>query len=231
MHSRKLCMIASTVNGILRAFVGPLVLLGLPSCQSPHPAPKMHADAVANSTDSIPTAPLSGTLRGKSFELGSARYFIDRRLGYEKIDIKLSAGKSGEHCSAPLPDNSASVWLRRTGSEPIKSETIRITSNRREAWEVHYQAEDDGQWCGNGNAEALVVLEPPATDQRLRGELSVCFADETKSCVLGTFVAEYCPISIDAPIRGTYHMESSAAYDPAKATPSEVGDLTKGGAP
>ena len=191
----------------------------------------MHADPVANSADSIPVAPVSGTIRGKAFGLGSARYFIDRRLGYEHVDIKLSAGKSAEHCSAPLPDDSASVWLRRSGPEPIKSTTIHLASNRREAWEVHYQAMNNGQWVGNGNAEALVVLEPPAADQRLRGEVSVCFADETKSCVLGTFVAEYCPISIDAPIRGTYHMESSAAYDPAKAAPSEGGDLTKGGAP
>jgi hypothetical protein len=231
VYSRKLCMIARKVNGILREFVWSLALFGLPSCQSPHPSPKMHADPVANSADSIPTAPVSGTIRGKSFGLGSARYFVDRRLGYEKIEIKLSAGKSAEHCSAPLPNDSASVWLRRTGSGPIKSETIRIASNQHEAWEVHYQAEDDGQWVGNGNAEALVVLEPPSADQHLRGELSVCFADETKSCVLGTFVAEYCPISIDAPIRGSYHMESNAAYDPAKAAPSEAGDIAKGGTP
>ncbi len=163
--------------------------------------------------------------------MGSARYFVDRRLGYEHVDIKLSAGKSAEHCSAPLPDDSTSVWLRRNGPEPLKSETIRIASNQRQAWEVHYQAEDDGQWVGSGDAEALVVLEPPAADQRLRGELSVCFADETKSCVLGAFVAEYCPISIDAPIRGTYHMESSAAYNPPKAAPTDGGDLVKGGAP
>jgi len=231
VYSRKLCIIANTVKGILRALVMSLVWLGLPSCQSPHPSPKLHADPVSSSADSIPVAPVSGTIHAKPFGLGSARYFVDRRPGYAHVDIKLSAGKSADHCGAPLPDDSASVWLRRAGSESINSEIIRIASNRREAWEVHYQAMDDGQWVGNGNAEALVVLEPPAADQRLRGELSVCFADETKSCVLGTFVAEYCPISIDAPIRGMYHMESKTAFDPARAAPSEGSDPTQVGAP
>jgi hypothetical protein len=73
---------------------------------------------------------------------------------------------------------------------------------------------EDGQWQGVGKAEALLVLHPLAADKRLEGELSVCFADRTKSCVLGAFVADYCQLSIDAPIRGTQLMEAPTTAQP-----------------
>jgi hypothetical protein len=71
----------------------------------------------------------------------------------------------------------------------------------------------DAQWFGVGQSEALLVLREPTADRRLQGELSVCFADRTKSCVQGAFEADYCQRSIDAPVRGTQLMESPAAVE------------------
>lgn len=230
-HSEKLWFSRVTVKGTRRSCLLSLVLIGLPSCQSTRPSPTMHADPVATSADSIPVAPVSGTIRGKQFAIATALYFIDRRPGYEHVDIKLSAGKSAQHCSSPIPDDAMSIWLRRTGSEQLDAETVHIASDRRSSWEVHYQVKDNGQWLGNSKADALFVLQPRAADQRMSGELSACFADETKSCVLGTFVADYCPISIDAPIRGMDIMEPPAARDHARLPSPEVGGLANVEAP
>ncbi len=224
-------MIGVAVSGILRTCLVSVVLIGLPSCQSTHPSPKMHADPIANSVDSIPIAPVSGTIRGQQFSLASARYFIDRRPEYEHIDIKLSASKSAQPCGPPLADDAMSVWLRRTGSERLDAETVHVQSDRRGPWEVHYQAKDEGEWLGNSDAEALVVLHSRAADQRLPGEISACFADESKSCVLGTFVADYCPISIDAPIRGMDRMEPPTARASQDQAQPEVGDPRQKEAP
>ena len=227
---RKLCIIGNTVNGILRILMASLVFVGLSSCRSPVSSPKFRADSIVTSADSIPLAPVSGTIQGEQFTLSSARYFVDRRPGYQHVDIKLSAGKSAKDCASPIPDDSTSVWLRRVGSEQIEADTIHIASGQREAWEVHYQAMHDGEWIGNGDADALIVLQQRAADQRLSGEISACFADVAKSCVLGTFVAEYCPISIDAPIRGVNLMEPPVAHNQVNP-PSPEGGLAKTGSP
>jgi hypothetical protein len=96
---------------------------------------------------------------------------------------------------------------------------------------VHYQSKQDGEWLGNGDAEALIVLQPRTADQRLPGEIAACFADAYKSCVLGTFVADYCPISIDTPIRGMDIMEPPAARDPNVPTKPENYSQPQRGAP
>ena len=210
--SRKLCIMNLTVNEYLRTWSVAVYFIALGACQAQRPAQQLHADPVAASADAIPVAPLSGTINAKPFALQSARYFIDRRLGFEHIDVKLSAGKSVRPCSSPVPDNAPSVWLRRTGSERLDADTVRVESAKPGAWEVHYQFQQDEEWLGNGDAEALLVLHPLTADKRLHGELSACFADVSKSCVVGAFTADYCPISIDAPIRGMDLMEPPAAH-------------------
>jgi hypothetical protein len=39
------------------------------------------------------------------------------------------------------------------------------------------------------------------------GDLAVCFADGKQSCVSGTFMAHYCPIPVDLPVRGADSVE------------------------
>ena len=229
--SRKLCTIVNTVNEYLRTWLATACFSALGACQAQRPAQQLHADPIAASADAIPVAPLSGTINAKPFALVSAHYFIDRRLGFEHIDIKLSAGKSVRPCSAPVPDDAPSVWLRRTGSERLDVETVRVETAKPGAWEVHYQFQQDEQWLGNGDAEALLVLHPLTADKRLRGELSACFADVSKSCVVGAFTADYCPISIDAPIRGMDLMEPPAAHATAAPSTVESKSHTQGGVP
>ena len=165
----------------------------------PKPAPK--------SVDSLPAGPVSGKIDGQSFALGNARYSIDTRPHYEKVDIMLTADKLEDPCAALGASHATSVWLRRAGKEPLKEETVRIGPKDKGAWEAHYDAFKDDRWEGNGDAAALLYLHDVAVDRRLRGEISVCFGDEAGSCVAGSFSAQYCPIRIDQPVRGSSALE------------------------
>ena len=213
--------VRKAIWGILNA------ILWLAGCHAPQSSTHQEvAETVSLSADSIPAAPLSGTLPTGPFSLQSARYWIDRRPGYEKIDIKLSAGKVSSPCAEPLPNDAPSVWLRRVGNTQLSAETVHVSQTAPGPWEVHYQVMHDEQWLGSAKAEALLVLHALTSDKRLQGELSVCFADRDKSCVLGAFEADYCQLSIDAPIRGTQLMESPVAVQRADDHKQAAANLT-----
>jgi hypothetical protein len=112
-----------------------------------------------------------------------------------------------------------SVWLRRKAHREIQAAQVRIAPGDQSPWEVHYQLKEAGHWIGNGDAAALIVINTVGSDLKVQGELWSCFADGQKSCVSGSFVATYCPIRIDAPIRGVEGMERppapSASVPPA----------------
>jgi hypothetical protein len=205
------CCSAIDVTGARELWTGVIAILWLMGCHAAGSVANEVAQPVSTSPDSIPIAPLGGVLLSHPFALQSARFWIDRRPGYEKIDVKLSAGRGDSPCAEPRPRDAPSVWLRHSGTTHLGAETLHIDQNGPGPWEVHYQVMQDGLWEGSGKADALLVLHPLTADQRLPGELSVCFADKAKSCVLGNFVADYCPASIDAPVRGTQMMEGPVA--------------------
>ena len=62
-------------------------------------------------------------------------------------------------------------------------------------------------------------------DLQVEGDLSVCFADGMDSCVSGAFSARYCPIAIDAPVRGTQVMEHPPER---KGAPAPAGSADAG---
>jgi hypothetical protein len=163
--------------------------------------------AAPASPDSIPEGPLAGTLRGSEFTHQAATYVVDRRLGYEHFDIRLAAQPTDKPCERGAGAGGTSVWIRRRGVDAVTAATVRLTPGGQSDWEVHYQVDEHDRWEGNANASALVVVAHPGPDLSLRGELWACFADGRDSCVSGAFKARYCPISIDAPIRGTQLME------------------------
>jgi hypothetical protein len=76
---------------------------------------------------------------------------------------------------------------------------------------VHYQLREDGEWIGNGDANALLVVTEVRPDLKLTGGLWACFRDRTTSCVKGQFSAAFCQTGIDAPVRGTEAMERPTA--------------------
>jgi hypothetical protein len=170
-----------------------------PAIHDPKPAP--------TSADAIPAATLGGELAGKPFTLGSARYVVDRRHGYEKVDVSLSAGTADFPCDDRKPKDAPSVWLRRKGEAPLKAEAVRLAPGEQSPWEVHYQFRDGRRWIGNGHASSLIVIHDIGPDMKLSGELWACFGDPMGSCVAGRFSADYCPIRIDQPVRGTEAME------------------------
>jgi hypothetical protein len=154
------------------------------------------------SPKAIPDAPVSGKIHGAPFVLRDARYVVDRRVGYEHTDIQLSAGKAESPCAPIEPANAPSVWLRLAGPERLQAQELSLGGDANGAWSVHYQVVDDEMWRGVGEGNALVSLLDPSPDGRLAGGLAVCFADDSRSCVMGSFNATSCPQRIDEPVRG-----------------------------
>lgn len=189
-----------------------LLLLALPgallSCRDELRAPPATVvDPPVASPEAIPDAPVSGRLRGSDFRMRDARYVIDRRPGYAHTDIALSSGASESPCGPVSPATASSVWLRLEGSGPIASASLRVGPGGPGPWKVHYQVFDGGAWAGVGEGSALLVLHEPGPDGRVSGAIAVCFSDEAKSCVSGSFEAVDCPPAIDQPVRGTLPLE------------------------
>jgi len=175
--------------------------------RQPRKGPLKEPPAAPFSEDSIHVGPLSGKIDGQPFQVKTARFYIDTRPGFERVDIKLYDVGSKTPCGdldAPKPRE---VWLRRKGPAKLAHSKTTTTVKDGGEWEVHYQVQDKGFWIGYGEANALLVLEAPDPDMRMAGILSACFRDHTGSCIAGEFSASYCRIAIDEPVRGTEAME------------------------
>lgn len=186
------------------ALPGLLALVALAACRDEaHPSPGAPVEPPVASPEAIPDAPVSGRIHGAPFTLRDARYVIDRRPGYAHTDIQLSAGTAESPCAPVSPATSTSVWLRLEGGDRIASTSGRTGPGTQGAWAVHYQVFDGDAWLGAGEGSAVLVLHEAAPDGRVSGGIAVCFSDDAKSCVSGSFDAAACPPRIDQPVRGT----------------------------
>jgi hypothetical protein len=168
-----------------------------------HPAPPAPVEPPVTTPLSIPEGPVSGRVHGAPFTMRDARYVVDKRVGYAHTDILLSSGSAESPCAPALPAQSTSVWLRLDGPGRLVTGDLRTGPGHADSWQVHYQAYDGERWLGVGDGSALVSLQEPGADGRLTGGIAVCFPDESRSCVSGSFDAVSCPPSIDQPVRGT----------------------------
>ncbi len=183
-----------------------LSLLALPSltaagCQSDPPAQQSKLTPPHNSASAIPAGAVAGRIRKVPFKANDMRYFVDRRPGHEKVDIKLSAASAAHPCGPREPTDATSVWIRLPSRQSLRPGELRRTAQQPTAWSVHYQTKHDGYWRGNGDAAALLVIRSVRPDFRIDGELAACFADGRDSCVAGSFSARYCPDPLDPGIR------------------------------
>jgi hypothetical protein len=192
---------------LLRLVVAMLAFGGACSCRAEPRAPPRKPPAAPTSANAIPIASLNGKLLGETFTLHDGRYYVDRRRGYQRIDIQLSASNAKTPCGDLDDLRAPSVWLRRHGDqEPAPAKhAVRVSAGG--PWQVHYQVHEHEQWLGNGDANALFVVDQVDPDMVIRGALQACFRDATGSCVAGRFAAHYCTIGIDAPVRGTDAMK------------------------
>jgi hypothetical protein len=197
------------------------LLAALGACHEPSPE-KQAPRAAAGSADAIPESPAFGQLLGNDFTVQSAAYYVDRRPGSEHTDILLFADGSGPRCARDAGATGPNVWLRHRAPGGLTAGEFRLSRASAGAWEAHYEAKERRTWYGGGDAEGLIVIRKIGPDRRIHGEMSLCFADPSASCVAGTFVATYCAIRIDEPVRGTVAMErppsrpaSSGAEGPA----------------
>lgn len=193
---------------VLVALLLPLAATGCGKARAA-PLPAGAASAgVADDLGSIPDAQVSGRVAGQPFALRTARYFIDRRPGRETVQIELMAGALEKPCESNSAVHDATLWLRETGASTIAPQTVRFGPlDKTQTWEGHYEVYGEGAWTGNGDATVLLVVEDVGSDLLLTGSISACFADAAHSCVAGRFAARYCPIRIDALVRGTDAME------------------------
>lgn len=179
-------------------------LVALAACRNDDVAPPPRAVEPPVATHgTIPEAPVSGTIAGAPFALRDARFIVDRRLGYAHTDIKLSSGKSETPCGPIAPAHATSVWLRLDGPAKVVTTDMKLEPGKADAWSVHYQTWNGERWVGVADAAALVTIHEATPDGRLTGAIAVCFSDDAKSCVSGSFDAQSCPPSIDEPVRGT----------------------------
>lgn len=188
--------------------------------RQPRTLPVVEPPPAPTSENSIHVGPLSGKIDGKAYTAKTARYYIDRRPGYEKVDIKLYGAGSKTPCGELDEAKPPSVWLRRLGADKVGPQQSTTTVQDGGEWEVHYQIQDDGFWIGNGEANALVVIEGVGADLKLAGVLSACFRDTTGSCVAGEFSASFCTTSFDEPVRGTEAMERPTKVELLVPAPS-----------
>jgi hypothetical protein len=162
----------------------------------------------------------------------TARYTLDRRPNYEKLEIQLLAAKPAQACDDVGANHETMVWLRRTGDAVPQAETVRFGPKDKTEWQAHYEVFDDRHWSGTGNASVMLDLAERRRDMKLAGELHACFGDRTKSCVAGSFVAVYCPTRIDALVRGTDSMERPPPRSGRPAEPAaNVADEPNADAP
>jgi len=181
-----------------------LPLLVLASCRDDlHAVKASSLVPPVTSPEALPDAPVSGRIHGAPFVLRDARYIVDRRVGYSHTDIELSSGTSEAACGPISPRTSTSVWLRLEGAGRIETSNVRVGPGQSGRWAVHYQVWNGDTWEGKGDGSALVVLREAGPDGRVSGGIAVCFSDDAKSCLSGSFDAVACPPRIDQPVRGT----------------------------
>lgn len=176
------------------------VALCAPACEEKPPAPRAVARTPHGTASSIPRGPVEGKIAGVAFTVRDARYHVDRRPGYEKLEVTLSGEPAASAC-ARLPKEAPAIWLRRRGAGSATVGEVRLEPGSDSEWAVHYQVRGERGWIGSGDAAALVVVRS-ATGTAIEGDLSVGFADVAGSSASGTFVAQHCPVSIDRPVRG-----------------------------
>lgn len=160
------------------------------------------------SPNAIPDAPLNGTVHGTPFTVRDARYVVDRRVGYAHTDILLSSAKAESPCGPLNPARATSVWLRLEGDGAVEPKDYRIGTKLQSPWSVHYQVFDGDSWVGVSQGTALFSVRDATPDGHLTGGLAVCFSDDEKSCVSGSFDAANCPSTLDKPVRGAVAPEA-----------------------
>jgi len=196
-----------------------VLALGLLACGHAEPlASPGKAAPVPTSAESIPAGPPTGKLLGSEFVALGARYSVDRRLGYEKIDIVLSTEPATQSCPE-APSTAPSVWLRRWGHPHLEPGASSISAETGGDWEAHYQVREGGRWVGVGVANGLVVIDRVLPDLKVEGQLAACFRDPEGSCVAGQFTATACPIRVDEPVRGAAVMEPGPGDDTPTGPP------------
>ncbi len=190
------------------ATVAAAVLLTLGCNPEQHVTQHKPVEPPVSKADAIPDAPVSGSIRGVAFQMKDARYVVDHRMDMTRIDIKLSTGAAESACAPVKPTDAMMVWLRLEKSDKLESQELHLDPTKPGPWSIHYQMKTPGGWVGSDEGYATVALRAAGADGKLSGGVSVCFADDQKSCVSGSFDALPCPWGIDAPVRGALPSEA-----------------------
>ncbi len=109
--------------------------------------------------DKIPLNPVGGKLAGKPFAVKDARMHIDRRVGYERVDVLLRGDKAVTPCGKLADEKAAGIWLRFAGTTTVKAKEYQVSPQKPAPVSLHMEVSRDDKWYGNGDAAALLLIE------------------------------------------------------------------------
>lgn len=141
------------------------------------------------SANKIPDKPLSGMINGKPFTIEYINFEKWRGSGDNVINF--SSNKPKQSCG--FIENDMAVHLTRASGDFKVGEFVKESFDKNiEGYsaEYHYYTDNNVKKISVAWNCALVITE--IGDKTVKGKISICFKDESKSWIAGTFEAVRC---------------------------------------
>lgn len=163
------------------------------ACTSADAPPEPLPEASAVSLEGLDEG-VSGRVAGEPFEARDQRFVVVSREGRERVDLRFS-DRPIERCGLPIARDDRRVWIRFAGRTALEPGTYERIGDEGD-FEVHYElpAERGVRSVHRGVGRIEVRHVGP---RAVEGLVNVCFADEERSCVAGTFRATACLSRVD----------------------------------
>lgn len=186
----------SAVDRARRAAIAAFALAWIAGCGEP-PAPPPMPEPSSVELESLGEGAIAGTIGGEAFSAADVRFRVTSFPGRERVDLWI-ADRPIERCGLPVQREHTLVWARFAGRTELAAGTYELAGGEGEdELEVHYERPGEGRSIDavhRGRARIEITEASPA---RLAGRLRICFADEARSCVGGSFEATPCLSRID----------------------------------
>lgn len=141
------------------------------------------------SLDEIPDTPLKGMLNGKEIKFDYINYETWRGSG----DNVINFGDKKPDQSCGFVDNDNAIHLTRKAGNFIKGEFVKDSFSKNSEGitaEFHYTVEANMKKVTVPWNCALEITE--IGEKTAKGKIAICFKDEAKSWIAGTFEAVIC---------------------------------------
>lgn len=138
---------------------------------------------------------IAGEIDGEPFRAADVRFRVTSFPGRERVDLWI-ADRPIERCGLPLAREETLVWARFSGRTELAPGVHERTGEDGE-FEVHYERPGEGRSLRAAHRGIARIEIARASAASVEGRLRVCFADDARSCVGGSFTATPCLSRID----------------------------------